>query len=328
MAEADDDAVFFETIPLTVTHHFPSRERPDIKTWSVNAESFQEMARVAKEQTDSLEPAVRCVVSTKGTTEARFSRREHFVPEGLGFGWTAPPIGVGTCDDINAAFGKYEGEWLRQGKMGIFRPFYVADGKDGAPEYYAPKKTTPHVSFTRDEDGRRTLRLSHAVTVDLPDRSGPADVVIRVPHTEARVEWLSLALHKMALLMFWLCEGPLAFDVALTDTRRFLLGPGEPTYRSFIEHMQQGACPGVELRYLVKWRPVGERRAEIDTVHCTMKVHHMRYAVTLAGEPPPPPSGLVWTPWADPAATVPDRTPIVFRAEGLESVPVVPRPQA
>jgi hypothetical protein len=68
----------------------------------------------------------------------------------------------------------------------------------------------------------------------------------------------------------------------------------------------------------VVWRSVGEGRAEIDTVHCMMKTHHMRYGVALAGAPGSTPPGLSWTPWADPSVKVPDETAIAFGIMGME----------
>jgi hypothetical protein len=245
--EKDVDLRFLESIPIEVLHRIPAAggTYETTKGWQVNATSFQEMARAAQGQTEQLAPKVRCVVSMASEKDAGFTKREHFVPEGLGFDWTAPPGGVGTCDDVNARFGCYEGEWLRQGKMGIFRPFFVRVGKDEPPVYFAPKKNGARFWFKRKKDGRRTLCLSPDFAhVNLPDRAGPSVLVIRVPHNEARVEWVSLALHKMALLMFWLCQGALAFDAAFADVRRFLLEPGNQTYRPFIESMVEGATPG------------------------------------------------------------------------------------
>jgi hypothetical protein len=320
-----EDAHFFETISVEAVHRMSSGDGAYTeakKTWKVNAAMFQAMAREAQEQTDGLKPAVRCVVSTKSATEAAFTRREHFVPEGLGFDWTAPESGVGTCDEINARFSKYECEWLRQGQMGIFRPFFVGDGKDKPPAYYAPSMNDKRVWFTRERDGTRTLNIGPDVQVNLPARSGPGEILVRVPHNEARTEWVSLALHKMALLMFWLCEGPIAFDAAFTELRRFLIEPTEKTYRGYIENMVVGASPGVELNYFVEWRPAGGGEAEIETVRCAVRTHHMKYMLGLAGRQDPVPENLTanlsWKSWVDPKRKVPDHTAITFGTSGLE----------
>jgi hypothetical protein len=314
----DDDARFFEEIPVEIIRRVAIEGTYNVtaRTLRLNAASFQEMARAAQEQTEKLTPKVRCVVTMRSDAGAKFTRREHFVPEGLGFDWTAPSAGVGTCDDVNKTFSTYEGEWLRQGKMGIFRPFYVSNGKDGAPAYYAPNANERRVWLTRDQDGRRTLNVGPDVKMELPESAGSADLVIRVPHNEARVEWVSLALHKMALLTFWLCEGALAFDAAFTDARRFLIEPGQTTYRPFIEQMTEGSTPGVELHYFVTWTSIGSGRCALDTVQCAIKAHHMRYMVVLAGRYDPIPDQS-WTPWADPRIKRRDHTTIAFRMASL-----------
>jgi len=314
----DNDAHFFESIPVEITHRVFSDETKfteRTKDFDINAASFQEKVVAAQEASDRMAPDCHCVVTMRGNADATFTKREHFVPEGLGFDWTAPGVGVGTCDEVNERFGKYECEWLRQGTMGIFRPFFVPEGKDTPPAYYAPNKKEQVFSFTREKDGKRTLNVFG--DVNLPDRSGPGEIEIRVPHNEARTEWVSLAIHKMALLMFWLCEGPLAFDAAFADLRRFLIEPGQANFRGYVESMVPGASPGVELHYLVAWRPLGDGKAQIETVHCAVRAHHMKYILVLAGQQDPVPEGLSWKTWVDPKLKVPEHTTFAFGMSGL-----------
>jgi hypothetical protein len=314
----DEDAKFFETIRVDVTLRVftGTNVLETTEDWTVTASSFQEMARKARGETGT-----RCILSMRTPEDgATFTRREHFVPNGFGYGWTAPGRGVGTCDEMNAAFGRFEGEWLRYGKMGFFRPLFVAKGKKNPPAYYAPSMKSPKIWVVREEGTlRRLLCFSEDVRHNLPERGGPADLVIRVAHMQARVEWVSLALHKMALLMLWLCKGSLAVDPAFDDVRRFLVSPGAATYRPFVETFESGACPGVELRYFVALRPIGDGLAGLDSVLCAMKIHHMQYRVMLAGSYP---STMPWTPWVDPRAPVADHTPFAFHFDGIERRPV------
>lgn len=264
-----------------------------------------------------------CVLSKESPPDASFRSEEHFVPEGLGFPWTALPRGMGTCDRMNAEFSRYESEWLRQGPMGCFRPFFVAEGKDEPPAYYAPSKSRKSVWFTRRGDGRRVLSFGPEVKSDLPDDAGPGVLTIRVPRTQARPAWVSLALHKLALLTLWLCRGKMVFDEGFDPLRRFLLDPTKVSYRPYWQDMLEGAAPGVEMNFLVNLD--GEIEGEharfgLQSVHVHMRMHHMQYGLVLLGDHPSLPARMEWEPWRDPAEKPPETTPIRFAFEALKRV--------
>jgi len=217
-----------------------------------------------------------CLISRRSSPPETFTSAEHFVPEGLGFSWTKLPAGVGTCDRINAQFSAWELEWLRFGSMGIYRPFYVGEGKGDSPKYYAPKMSSPLFSLARDDDGARVISLFSEGSLGLPDQAGAGTLTIRVPTSEANSTKVSLALHKMAYLCLWLAQKNLVLDRAFLGTVDFLLEPTEQNYRPFRERMLEGAAPGVDLKFLIR----------ADGVHVALRAHHMLYYLTLVGEMP------------------------------------------
>jgi hypothetical protein len=266
-----------------------------------------------------------CVISGRGLGDAAFTTEEHFVPEGLGFAWAKLPAGAATCDEVNHEFGGYETEWLRQGLMGCSRPFFVSHGKDGPPAYFAPNMTNQQFGFTRGPDGRRTFNLSPDVKISV--RKGqPKMVRFDVPRSQARPVWVSLAIHKLAFLAFWLCRGRVAFDAGFNPLRAFLTTPSPDTYRPYWEEMAAGSEPGVAVHFSLGFR--GEvtgnmASTTLDHVAVALRVHNMRYRLTLMGEPPPEskdPAGG-WHQWRDPAEKPPDTTPIVYAFDRFEWVP-------
>lgn len=316
---ANPDQKFFESVPIEVEERHPlpdGRTLARTSTVVATAESLGTLIQAAldsyPEEWGERRP---CVVSMKAEPDEDFTTAEHLVPEGLGYEWTKAPAGTATCDRVNATFGNYEAEWLRQGQMGYFRPFYVAEGKDDPPAYYAPNKNSRQVWFTRSEDGRRVLNVTTDVTMNLPDGSGPGVIHIKVPHNEARVVGVSLALHKMALLLLWLCRGRMVFDPIFVSLREFLNAPSETNYRPFVQVTRQGAYPGVAARFVTLTAPDpedGPNSFVPESVHVELRVHHMLYALTLAGTSPALPGDLEWELWRDPDQKVPDTTPISF----------------
>ena len=233
-----------------------------------------------------------CIISGHSEPAETFRKREHFIPEGLGFPWTALPKGTGTCDRINAASGEHEREWLRYGSMGVFRPWYVHKGKQGPPQFYAPKRSDFKLAFCTGDDGRFEMRVASEGSPLLPDEViGPVDIEMNVPMTQANSTRVSLALHKMCLLSLWLAQPQLIFDPVFDDVRSFLNGPPDPaTFRPFREDSRVPCEPGVSIHFMIKMseRPEeahGTRKvALIDTVYGAVRAHHMHYLVSLAGD--------------------------------------------
>jgi hypothetical protein len=236
-----------------------------------------------------------CVISGAIDPDESFTKREHFIPEGLGYSWTALPAGVGTCDSINEAFAAHELEWLRYGSLGILRPYFVPKGKNGPPEFYAPKRSNHQVSFTIGKNGTFEIGVLNEGDPLLPvdGVDGPVDIEMNIPMSQANSTRVSLALNKMCLLSLWLKYPELVFDPAFDPVRKFLTEePSQETFRPFHEERVFPGEPGVSIDFLVN---MSERPSEsggkptfaaIDTVFAFVRVHHMRYLLALAGDLP------------------------------------------
>jgi hypothetical protein len=322
----DEDEKFFQTIIVNFVERFDAedgRSAERSRSIAITQENLSALVANAIEDSSSAwGTGVHCVISGATAQDEEFTSREHFVPEGLGFAWAVFPAGVGTCDRVNRKFGQYETEWLRQGLMGTFRPFFVAEGKDDAPAFYAPTKNEKAVWLTREADGRRVLCYDGTtVKDDLPDACGPGFLSIDVPRSQARPEWVSLSLHKVALLLLWLSRGSMALDCRLDGVRRFLTQPARATYLPFWEEMVPGSTPGVTVTFLVSMAggvDGDQGRFGVDRIAAVMQVHHMRYGIVLAGDRvPPAPEGALWQEWRDPSEKPPDTTRIGFAFSSL-----------
>lgn len=161
--QGEEEASCFQVIPVNITEKFhiagrdPFERKREIGITRQSLDALVESALAPYPPNWGTAPV--CVVSGDRPPDVKFETREHFVPEGLGFSWAFLRAGAGTCDRVNHEFSKYEAEWLRQGDMGCFRPFFVADGKDEPPAYYAPTMRNKLVWFTRGPDGSRQPRL-------------------------------------------------------------------------------------------------------------------------------------------------------------------------
>lgn len=234
-----------------------------------------------------------CLLTFGTQPTETFTSREHLVPEGLGFPWAVLPPGVGTCDRMNKALGRAELEWLRFGRMGTFRPFFVGRGKDSPPEYHAPLKSQPHVSFGRSPEGRRRIEIHSDADLGLPDAlGGQSEITIRTTATDANSACVSQAVHKLAYLALWLSRPDAIFDPSFDPVREFLVEPREENHRLAIETMIPGSAPGLAIHFTLELYEVAAERTEqrqsfrIASVLAGIHIHHMAYGVALVGELP------------------------------------------
>lgn len=288
-----EDAPYFEQFEIKTTlklatHDGQEFERKDELT--VSRASFPEQVQTAIGTTPGPSRKPFCLVTLGAEANETFASREHLVPEGLGFPWAALPAGVGTCDRINKALGEAELSWLRFGPMGAFRPFYVSSGKDGPPEYHAPMKSQRRLSFVRSSAGGRQLEVFSDDELGLPHERGKSVITIRTAASDANSTHVSLALHKLAYLAFWLIRPDAVLDAVFDSTRAFLAAASKPNFRPMLERMIPGSAPGLALHFMVGMREVpsaqtGASRAfAIESVHAAVHAHHMFYCLALAGD--------------------------------------------
>lgn len=332
MTNDDDDYKFFSRVRIESRFAAMTAEG-DTEAWEAETELNPGNLGALAAQSVSSYPAELqaqpfCIISRASTPEEQFNSAEHFIPEGLGYSWTKLPSGTATCDRINAKFSRYELEWLRFGPMGTFRPFFVEGGKNAAPEYHAPKKSSRQFSFTRDPtDGTRIITLISDAPLEIPKKAGPGEMTIRVQATEANSTYVSLALHKMAYLALWLAHPGMVLDAGFQPLLDFLNSPTKKTYRPFRERMIPGSSPGVEFKFYVRLNEVtgetqipSKRVFGVNEAHVALRVHHMLYFLTLLGSMPEGESwnGAELKEWQAPGEVPRSITEISFGVGGVE----------
>jgi len=293
MSEMAENMDFFSVVPIETTYLLVGSDGmamngiSKIDVTKANLSSLVNNATQAYPQDIQDKPF--CIISMQSSQVENFKSAEHFVPEGLGFGWTALPVGTGTCDRINSEFSKYELEWMRFGSMGKYRPFFVAEGKDGAPEFYAPKKTESLFGFRRNAEGKMILQLTSDADLPrpLPGRAGKLEIKVKAKDSSSSS--VSLSLHKMAFLALWLSQPGIVFDPLFQPLREFLNCPCEDNYRPMTEEMVAEVTPGVSFRFFMVMTELQDNRSEgqrgfaIDKIFAAVRVHHMLYFIALVG---------------------------------------------
>jgi hypothetical protein len=263
----------------------------------LDAGNLESIAREAAQTTGS--PF--CVISLASGAPETFSSQEHFVPEGLGFPWTKLPRGVGTCDRVNQEFSRYEEEWMRYGLLGALRPFYVAMGKNDPPAFYAPTRAAASLEMVQDRDQLFQILITTPEVQSLPPLvEGPGTLELKYEAGEANPTFVSLAVHKVAILALLLTNPALAGSAALDSIRSFLTNPSETTFRPVWQAFAAGVEPGVnfafEYELAAQELPTAGARnpAKLLRLAVTIRVHHVLYWLVLVGEPAPPPGEPSW----------------------------------
>ena len=95
-----DDEKYFRTVTVKITERYhlgghESRERIEVIQISAENLHARAAAAVATYPTEVGTDPI-CVISHDRPPEGTFVSQEHFVPEGLGFGWAGLPRGTGT----------------------------------------------------------------------------------------------------------------------------------------------------------------------------------------------------------------------------------------
>ena len=288
-----DDEQFFKAIRIETSFVFNPQEGKNfvlIEDLDVTQNNISELTtRAAKALPESIGDEPFCIISRQSIPEETFQTREHFVLEGLGFGWSLFPKGFGTCDRINQEFSRHELEWLRYGAMGMCRPLFVSDGKKGPPEFHSPTKNNRRITFTRNSAGRRVIELRSDVPLDIPDQGQDGELKIKLSATESNSTSVSLALHKMAYLALLLAQPEIVLDSGFHSLVEFLNSPNQQTFRPFREQFISGASPGVTICFYVNMTEILDERKDdhhvfgVDNVYVAMTIHHMIYFLSLMG---------------------------------------------
>lgn len=277
---SNDEARYFESVAVESTHVTmrPGNQLDrSVSKCIIDAANLAALAEVAASE-QATQPW--CMVSGETASTASFTTREHFIPEGLGFHWARLPVGLGTCDKVNKEFGEHELCWLRHGAMGLWRPFFVPRGKDRPPEFRAPRGSQPEFTFSRDDDGHLIFSaLDEAVEQDI-GTDGKGSIIITFVAPKPNSTAISLALHKTALLAFWLSNPAVCARFDFSELRQFFSSPSASTYRAFAERIVPGAAPGASFRYYV------HRTSDLpgaDRILVMMRIHGLLYSVSLVG---------------------------------------------
>ena len=296
MNNETNEEQFFNVIRIETSLVFGTKEDKFFmlsQELDVTRNNLSELAASAKEAfPEPLRDRPFCIISRRTTPEETFLNQEHFVPEGLGFGWARLPLGFGTCDRVNHFFSKHELEWLRFGAMGILRPFFVAEGKNDPPEFHSPTKKSRLVTFTHNSHGKFVIEVRSCVPLNIPDEGENGELGINLPASDSNSTSVSLALHKMAYLALYVAQPEMILDPGFNRLIEFLNAPSEHTFMPFREQFIPGSAPGVTLRFYVDMKEMsneneGDRRIfGLEGLYVTMTVHHMLYFLALVGEFP------------------------------------------
>jgi hypothetical protein len=280
MSMSNDDAGHFESVVVEstiVTMHPNGQTTRSISNCTIDSSN---LARLAAQAAAAQATQPWCMISGQTNPPATFTTREHFLPEGLGFHWARLPAGLGTCDQVNTTFGAHELCWLRHGAMGLWRPFFVPKGKDRAPAFRAPRGPVPEFTFSRDANGNLILEANEEVVEENISTEGKGTITLTFIAPKPNSTAISMALHKTALLTFWLSNPVECATSDFSDLRRFFTSPLATTYRSFAEGIVPGAAPGAFFRYYV------QRTSDHDgavRIMAMMRIHGLLYAVALIG---------------------------------------------
>jgi hypothetical protein len=296
---ADDTKSPFEVVRLRSIASLEYPEPPhqgmanSIELTAVNLDDHVQRARNAFPGA-AAEPF--CLVTGGDAKTEAFRSGEHFIPHSLGYSWTKFRPGVGTCDRVNSGFSGHEAEWLRQGMMGVYRPFFVPSGKDGAPEYYSPRKTDAVLSIKQKKGSdTKQIRVHKGQMPLLDPVLGPGRGKITTPVSMPVPSSVSLALHKMAYLCLWLLHPELLQFQGPRDVARYLAkgADGDRSKDSFrpYEERMMGSRVGVTVSFWLRGSPgVLDRNgvpqsARLTGIVAILDIHHMKYAVCLSGNP-------------------------------------------
>lgn len=221
-------------------------------------------------------------------------KEEHIILQGLGTKWIKLPPGF-VADEVNQSLSACELAFQRYGMMGVLRPFYV--GATKRAEFRSASGTSVTFENAPDLGFRIVLRGGCELVLDsqsdrLDNGLAEGALNLRIDAEFPPARHVSRALHKMALLAFSLHAGGMGFADDFIPCREFILRDSAP-YRPFIEEFIPGAAPGFDITFHVFADEKEDGHRELREVAATIRLHHMRYVVCLAGSSLVGQSGVV-----------------------------------
>jgi hypothetical protein len=238
---------------------------------------------------------------------------EHVIPDGTGIHWVRLPSG-GTSSQSNGRASDWERQLLREGLMGMLRPFYSGAKKD-------IKFDAGHgesVVF-RNDPNKGFVIETRGLAISVPGGAGGGELQIEIPVTVSATPPISRALSKMAYLALAVLDPVLAFAHHLNDVRAYLTRDDTP-YRPYGECFVPGAAPGADVNFDILCEPDGAGELVGTHMMAVIRIHHVKYVIPLIGEFPAAlaPSGLVWFP--DPVGACTKKAQVVFQYDSIAKV--------
>lgn len=246
-------------------------------------------------QRDQILGPGRCVIDPTQIAEAK-SPVEHVIPQGTGIKWIALPRGATAASSNNRA-SRWEMALLRDGLMGMLRPFYSNAKK--SVEFLSENGV--RIVF-RNDPGRGFVIETHNLEKLPEPPPGPGQIRFSLQVVQAPTAAVSRALTKIAYLALVVTEPTLAFSQSLDAVRNYLVDENAP-YRPYGELFQSGAPPGASVAFRAPGSYLGNNVAGGNFLGAVISIHHVRYFLPLIGDVPAPPSRdkVTWFPESKPA---------------------------
>lgn len=269
-------------VKQVITTNEDAWERVD----SFTRDEWAKLATAALAERDRLIGEGRCVISPD-LSAATACSDEHVIPQGTGIRWIKLPRGA-TADRNNARASDWERMFLRDGLMGMLRPFFVGGKKESTFTDGGRR-----IVFRNDPDRGFIIETHDVETLSTPS-TGPGTLHFVLPVAQAPTLAVSRALHKIAYLTLVTVNPAFAFSNAFDDIRRYL-SVDEPAYRPYAERFLPGAGPGANVTFHLRGVRIEGVGFGGDHAVATIRIHHALYVVPLVGEVPPVQMpGLAW----------------------------------
>lgn len=274
--------------------------------------TWKDAARRLLGERDRLLGNGRCLIDP-ATTAHPMSPKEHVVPQGTGIRWIELPRGA-TAETSNKRASVWELAFLRDGLLGMLRPFYV----EGKKVVEFPLGEGRRIVF-RNDPNRGFVIETHDLPSLVEPQPGPGQLRFHIPVLQAPTAYVSRAITKIAYLTLAVVQPKLALSASFDEVRRYLTNEDAP-YRSYGEKFCPGAGPQAGVRFDADAEHVGGDEFGGDRFFAIVSIHHVDYYVPLIGDAPlqRPENGLEWFDEPKPAGMRP--VTLSFNYDNAEQV--------
>lgn len=216
-----------------------------------------------------------CILDPKQRAESD-SPEEHVIPQGTGVRWLSLPPGAISRAANNRA-SAWEKAFLREGTMGLFRPFYVR----GKKRYEVTDSLGRKIAFANDPTSGFQIEAHDFPNMEFPTRgSGTLEFSLWIKQPPTLL--VSKALTKLAYLGLCVVMPSFALSSALDPVRNYL-AEDNSAYVPYGEHVILRAPPAVGLWFRLTGKLEGKVLYGEDLI-ASVRIHHMQYFVPLLGE--------------------------------------------